>query len=85
MGEGRDDGRVEPAHFHATWKRVVHDVRGPLAVVLGQTEMLLEEAYGPLTEKQRTVLLTIQRNGDLMTERMRDGSLRVRTALGLKD
>ncbi len=63
----------------------VHDVRGPLAVVLGQAELLLEEVCGPLTDKQRYALLKIQSNGDKMNERMTSESARLREVLGLED
>ena len=63
----------------------MHDVRGPLAVVLGQAELLLEEVYGPLTDKQRYALLKIQSNGDKMNERMTSESARLREVLGLED
>ena len=40
---------------------LVHDVRTPLGVVLGNCELLLEELAGPLTDKQRRLLDAIQR------------------------
>ncbi|HMO58101.1 MAG TPA: ATP-binding protein [Roseiflexaceae bacterium] len=40
-----------------------HELRTPLTSVLGFTEMLQAEAYGPLTPRQRQVLTTIGHNG----------------------
>jgi len=38
---------------------VSHDMRTPLGGILGYSEMLLEEAFGELTPKQRTAILRI--------------------------
>jgi signal transduction histidine kinase len=40
-----------------------HELRTPLNIILGFTEALQEEIYGPLTEKQRTTLQTIETSG----------------------
>ena len=49
-GEPIDIGRV-----------IRHDVRSPLAVVLGQCELLLLDAAGPLTPKQVEAVERIER------------------------
>ena len=41
---------------------VSHDMRTPLGGILGYSEMLLEGAFGELTEKQRTAMLRILRS-----------------------
>ncbi len=38
---------------------VSHDMRTPLGGIVGYTEMLLEEAFGPINEKQRQALMRI--------------------------
>ena len=40
-----------------------HELRTPLAAVLGHTELLLEQIYGPLTARQLTALERITRSG----------------------
>ena len=40
-----------------------HELRTPLAAVLGHTELLLEQIYGPLTPRQLTALERITRSG----------------------
>jgi PAS domain S-box-containing protein len=49
-----------------------HELRTPLNTVLGMTEALQEEVYGPLTEKQSESMLNIEESGrhllDLITD-----------------
>ena len=40
-----------------------HELRTPLNAVLGMAEGLQEEVFGPLTERQRRSLNTIERSG----------------------
>ncbi len=40
-----------------------HELRTPLNAVLGQSEVLQEEVYGPLTKKQRNALRSIEESG----------------------
>jgi PAS domain S-box-containing protein len=42
---------------------VSHELRTPLNAILGLSEALLEEVYGPLGEKQRRSLSTIEKSG----------------------
>jgi len=42
---------------------VSHELRSPLNSILGSTEILLEQLYGPLTEQQVKNLLRIEENG----------------------
>ncbi len=39
-----------------------HDLRQPLNVMLGYTELLLDDAYGPCNQEQRQILATIERH-----------------------
>jgi PAS domain S-box-containing protein len=40
-----------------------HELRTPLAAVLGNTQLLQEEVYGPLTERQQTAIQRIDQSG----------------------
>jgi len=39
-----------------------HDLRSPLNVLIGYTQLLLEDAYGPCTSEQREVLVAMERH-----------------------
>ncbi|MFT4621990.1 MAG: signal transduction histidine kinase [Myxococcota bacterium] len=41
-----------------------HDVRTPLAVILGRCELLAAELQGPMTAEQHTAVDAIRRNAD---------------------
>jgi signal transduction histidine kinase len=41
-----------------------HDVRTPLGVILGFTDLLLDEAGGPLTDEQRQLLDHVRAGDD---------------------
>ena len=45
-----------------------HDLRNPLAVVLGRCEMLLSGAFGDLDERQLRSVEIIQRNAERVVE-----------------
>ncbi len=51
---------------------VSHELRTPLNAVLGITEVLLEDAFGSLTEKQRAALATIAKSGQRLLELIND-------------
>jgi signal transduction histidine kinase len=46
--------------------RVSHELRTPLTVIVGMTEMLRLEAYGPMTNEQKRVLERIQVNSKFL-------------------
>ncbi|MCD6319056.1 MAG: hypothetical protein J7M03_00070 [Candidatus Desulfofervidaceae bacterium] len=52
--------------------KLFHQLRTPLNSILGFTELLKKETYGPLTPKQKEFLEIIHRNAqnllDLMTQ-----------------
>lgn len=41
-----------------------HDLRGPLAVVLGRCELLLSGAFGPLQDEHQRNIMIVQRNAE---------------------
>ncbi len=47
---------------------MTHDLRNPLAAILGHADLLASGAKGPLTEKQAATLETIQRSGYQLSE-----------------
>lgn len=49
-----------------------HDLRNPLAVVLGRCEMLLSGTLGELDERQSRSVEIIQRNAERMVEMLAD-------------
>ena len=49
-----------------------HELRTPLAAVLGHTELLLEQIYGPLTPRQLTALERITRSGQSLLTLIND-------------
>ena len=54
----------------AARRRVGHDIRGSLAVISGQCEMLESGAWGPLTEPQKRALAKVRKHVDLVSERV---------------
>jgi len=65
-----------------------HDLRSPLVVIHGISELLLNESPGPLTAKQRKFVGMVARSSEFMTSLMSDlldistiesGTLRLRT------
>ncbi|MEB3160516.1 MAG: ATP-binding protein, partial [Synechocystis sp.] len=49
-----------------------HELRTPLNAILGLTEGVLEEVYGPLTDKQRRSLQTVERSGNHLLSLIND-------------
>ncbi|MDX2097787.1 MAG: PAS domain-containing protein [Leptolyngbyaceae cyanobacterium bins.59] len=49
-----------------------HELRTPLNAVLGMTEGLQEEVFGPLTDRQRQALATVERSGKHLLELIND-------------
>jgi len=52
------------ASDEALARLIRHDIRSPLAVVLGQCELLQLEAHGPITQRQRDALDTIRKHAE---------------------
>jgi len=49
-----------------------HELRTPLNAILGMTEGLQEAAFGPINEKQKNALQTIERSGSHLLELIND-------------
>jgi|GEM_PF-6427159 len=49
-----------------------HDLKSPLSLIIGLTEVLLARMEGPLTERQNTLLSKIHRNAKNMSELIED-------------
>ena len=53
---------------------LVHDVRTPITVVAGYVDMLLKERFGPLSDKQRSILQEVQKSCGRVTGLLKEGS-----------
>jgi signal transduction histidine kinase len=53
---------AERDHFPRTMSLAVHELRTPVTVVCGYLRMVLKEQGGPLTDKQRKMLLEAERS-----------------------
>ncbi|MBY0279836.1 PAS domain S-box protein, partial [Candidatus Binatia bacterium] len=51
---------------------ISHELRTPLNVILGYSDLLLEDSFGPLAEEQRDVLRTIHGRGHELLQLIRD-------------
>lgn len=49
-----------------------HDLRNPLQVIDGYSQLLLRETFGPLTTEQREMVSAIRRNSDFMLRLITD-------------
>ncbi|MBD2163371.1 response regulator [Calothrix membranacea FACHB-236] len=49
-----------------------HELRTPLNSILGMSELLLEEVFGSLTERQRQFLQTVEKSGEHLLELIND-------------
>jgi PAS domain S-box-containing protein len=49
-----------------------HELRTPLNAILGMSEVLLEEVYAPLTDRQKKALTTIEKSGRHLLELIND-------------
>lgn len=49
-----------------------HDLRNPLQVIDGYSRLLLQEAFGPLTQQQREMVSAVSRNSDFMLRLITD-------------
>jgi PAS domain S-box-containing protein len=49
-----------------------HELRTPLNAILGQSEVLQEEIYGPLTERQQSTVRSIEESGKHLLELIND-------------
>ena len=52
--------------------KVSHELRTPLGAILGHTEMLQEEIYGPITKEQDHTLTRIIENSGYLNEQVND-------------
>jgi signal transduction histidine kinase len=66
-----------------------HDLRTPLGAIVGLTEMLLEDVYGPLTDEQKSPLSRVLHNAQALSQalielldqaRLEAGELKLRQA-----
>ena len=66
VSTGSDGGRgaAAPAEVYRVIDGLSHDVRTPLGVMLGFTDLLLDGAGGPLTDEQRRLLDHVRAGGD---------------------
>lgn len=53
-------------------RKLRHDLRSPLAVILGRAELLLEEVYGELTPDQRRSIEVVVRNAERLTRELEE-------------
>lgn len=78
LEQGKEDLRKSHSDLEEALKQrdsflasMTHELRSPLHSILGLSEVLLEDAYGPLTDEQRSSLQTIHSSGthllDLIT------------------
>ena len=71
---GEEDAVTEDQEREATTeaererRELRHDLRTPVNAILGLTQLLLDEADGPLTEEQRLQLSLIQDSARTMGE-----------------
>lgn len=47
-----------------------HDLRNPLGVILGNVELLREEVFGPVSERQAAALSTIEQQAERIRVRL---------------
>lgn len=52
--------------------KVSHELRTPLGAILGHSEMLQEEVFGPITKEQHHTLSRIIENSDYLNEQVKD-------------
>ncbi|MEW6327012.1 MAG: hybrid sensor histidine kinase/response regulator [Thermodesulfobacteriota bacterium] len=78
---GRELQRAEQKKF-AFLAEVSHELRSPLNGILGFTELLANEHYGPLNSNQREFLLIIEKGGRHILALVDDISLMARLEAG---
>lgn len=61
--DGTSGKRAETRSRHGVLGAICHEIRTPLACVLGFTELLGEGLSGPLTDRQQTAVREIAENG----------------------
>lgn len=57
---------------HEFLGKVVHDLKSPIAIIKGYTDLLVEELPGKLNEQQLSMLITIQNNTKKMLNLVND-------------
>jgi signal transduction histidine kinase len=73
----REQALVERLHVAARLKteflaRMSHELRTPLNAIIGFAELLREQAYGPLNERQAKYIANIHRGGTLLLDLIND-------------
>ncbi|MEZ4321097.1 MAG: histidine kinase dimerization/phospho-acceptor domain-containing protein [Myxococcota bacterium] len=70
-------GPGAPRDSDALGRRLRHDIRSPLAVVLGQCELLELGIHGPLNEKQRAAIASIRNHSERALEMLDEVAARL--------
>lgn len=72
LAQARDEALNTSRFKSELLARVSHELRTPLNVILGYTEMLQEEIYGPITESQHEPLQKIIESTDFLTRQVNE-------------
>lgn len=65
---------IEPAELR---KRLRHDLRSPLAVIVGRADLLLSELHGPLNAEQRRSVEALLQSADRLQRELEELADRV--------
>ncbi|MBI5566382.1 MAG: hypothetical protein HY870_15895 [Chloroflexi bacterium] len=74
VNEGNPVARVEmlPATEYEKFQNVITDLRTPLALIIGFSQVGLEEFCGPLTDKQKEIMRRIHELGEALRSILTD-------------
>lgn len=61
--------RLTPAELR---RKLRHDLRSPLAVIVGRADLLLQGVYGELNADQRRSLEVVVRNAERLTRELEE-------------